>query len=119
MEAIRKTSIDLSYLHSVSGGDEQFEKILLSSAISDIDVNVQRLKESWQQQDAGQVRSAAHTLKSVLVIAGLPQLEQACRVLDSQFADGAFHPEYHTQMWQIVHEWAIARVMLEELLSSC
>ena len=119
METIRKTSIDLSYLHSVTGGDEQFEKVLLSSAISDIDVNVQRLKESWQNQDAPQVRSAAHTLKSVLVIAGLPQLEPACQTLDSAFADGQFHAEYHTQMWQIVHEWATARIMLEELLSGC
>ncbi len=118
MEAIRKTSIDLSYLHSVSGGDEQFEKILLSSAISDIDVNVQRLKESWQQQDVLQVRHAAHTLKSVLVIAGLPQLEPACKAIESTFASGQFHAECYPQLCHIVEEWACARLMLEELLAS-
>ena len=110
------TYIDLSYLHAVTGGDEAFEKTLLGSAISDIDVNIQRLRESWAQRDACQVRSAAHTLKSVVVIAGLPHLENACKLIDSRFRDGVFHEDCFPQMNHLINEWISARSKLKELL---
>ncbi len=116
METIRKTSINLSYLHTVSGGDPQFEKMLLSSAISDIEVNLQRLRSAWQQQDAQEVRSAAHTLKSLMVIAGLPQLEPACQSLDSGFSDGAFHAALQGHLNYVVQEWTGARPLLDDWL---
>jgi HPt (histidine-containing phosphotransfer) domain-containing protein len=112
-----RINIDLTYLHSVSGGDAGFEKILLNSALADIQMNVDKLKNAWQNQDAEEVGNAAHTLKSVMVIAGLPQLEQYCKKLDVAFRDRLFHPEESNAMMAIVEGWMEAKPKLEELIA--
>ena len=112
-----KINIDLTYLHSVSGGDASFEKILLSSAVSDIQMNVDKLKDAWQSEDAAEVGNAAHTLKAVMVIAGLPQLEQHCKKIDVTFRDKLFHAEMSTAVSAILNGWAEAKPKLEELIS--
>lgn len=111
-----RLNIDLSYLHSVSGGDAGFEKILLTSALADIQMNVEKLMHAWQQQDAEEVGNAAHTLKSVMVIAGLPQLEQYCKKLDISFRDRLFHQEESGAVNAIIEGWAEAKPKLEELI---
>lgn len=112
-----RLSIDLSYLHSVSGGDAGFEKILLSSAVTDIQMNIDKLKNAWQQQDPEEIGNAAHTLKSVMVIAGLPQLENHCKKIDVLFRDKIFHAEESSAVFAIIDGWAEAKPKLEELIS--
>jgi len=112
-----RINIDLTYLHSVSGGDSSFEKILLASAVSDIQMNVDKLKNAWQSEDATEVGNAAHTLKAVMVIAGLPQLEQHCKKIDVGFRDRLFHPEFFTAVSAIINGWGEAKPKLEELIS--
>ena len=109
--------IDLTYLHSVSGGDAGFEKILLTSAVADIQLNIDKLKMAWQNQDAEEVGNAAHTLKSVMVIAGLPQLEGYCKKTDVAFRDRLFHPEMSEAVFAIMEGWSVAKPKLEELIS--
>lgn len=112
-----RINIDLTYLHSVSGGDAGFEKILLTSALTDIQMNIDKLKNAWQSRDAEEVGNAAHTLKSVMVIAGLPQLENHCKKIDVAFRDKLFHQEYSVAVVAIVDGWLEARPKLEELVS--
>lgn len=112
-----RINIDLTYLHSVSGGDAGFEKILLNSALADIQLNVDKLKQAWQSQDAEEVGNAAHTLKSVMVIAGLPQLEQYCKKLDVAFRDRLFHPEESNAVMAIIEGWMEAKPKLEQLIA--
>lgn len=112
-----RLNIDLSYLHSISGGDTGFEKILLSSAVADIQMNIDKLKLAWHQQDAEEVGNAAHTLKSVMVIAGLPQLEQHCKKVDIKFRDRLFHAEESTAIFAIIEGWTEAKPKLEELIA--
>ena len=95
--------IDLSYLHLVTEGDKQFEKILLSGAVADIQNQVQDLQKAWNDQNATAVRNAAHSLKSVIAIAGLPQLESACKMIDGLFADGVFHAEVEPTCADIIN----------------
>ncbi len=110
-------NIDLTYLHSVSGGDAGFEKILLNSAVADIQMNIDKLKTAWQCEDATEVGNAAHTLKAVMVIAGLPQLEQHCKKLDVVFRDRLFHAEQSQSVFAIIDGWAEAKPKLEKLIS--
>lgn len=118
MENIKtRINIDLSYLHSVSGGDAGFEKILLNSAVADIQMNIDKLKNAWQGEDAVEVGNAAHTLKSVMVIAGLPQLEQHCKKIDVLFRDKLFHAEQSSAIFAIIDGWNEAKPKLEELIS--
>lgn len=112
-----RLNIDLTYLHSVSGGDAGFEKILLTSALADIQMNVDKLKNAWQSQDAEEIGNAAHTLKSVMVIAGLPQLEQHCKRVDVAFRDRLFHDEESNAVLAIIEGWAEAKPKLEELIA--
>ncbi len=112
-----RLNIDLTYLHSVSGGDTGFEKILLTSALADIQMNVEKLKNAWQNHNAEEIGNAAHTLKSVMVIAGLPQLEQYCKKLDIAFRDRLFHTEESSNIAAIIEGWNEAKPKLEELIS--
>ena len=112
-----RINIDLSYLYSVSGGDAGFEKILLTSALSDIQMNIEKLRNAWHCQDAEEVGNAAHTLKAVMVIAGLPQLENHCKKIDVLFRDKLFHAEQSSAIYTIIDGWAEAKPKLEELTS--
>jgi HPt (histidine-containing phosphotransfer) domain-containing protein len=112
-----RLNIDLTYLHSVSGGDASFEKILLVSALADIQMNVEKLKTAWQNQDAEEIGNTAHTLKAVMVIAGLPQLEQYCKKVDITFRDKLFHLEESNAVFAIIEGWTEAKPKLEELVA--
>ena len=112
-----RLNIDLTYLHSVSGGDAGFEKILLTSAIADIQMNIDKLKTAWQCEDAEEIGNAAHTLKAVMVIAGLPQLENHCKKTDVAFRDKLFHPDLSENVSAIIDGWTEAKPKLEELVS--
>jgi HPt (histidine-containing phosphotransfer) domain-containing protein len=113
-----RINIDLTYLHTVSGGDAGFEKILLTSAIEDIQMNIEKLKNAWQCQNAEEVGNAAHTLKAVMVIAGLPHLENHCKKTDVAFRDKLFHPELSVNVFAIIDGWTEAKPKLEELVSN-
>ncbi len=111
-------TIDLTYLYSVTGGDKLFEKTLLASAIMDIQNQAEGLQKAWQQQNATAIRNAAHSLKSVTAIAGLPQLENSCKIIDRMFADGNFHTEATLTYYEFINGWEAAKPQLEELVES-
>ncbi len=117
MEVITRIPIDLTYLHSVSGGDAGFEKMLLISAVEDIQNNIDLLKKAWSDGNAMEAGTAAHTLKSVMTIAGLRQLEVHCKRIDTTLRDGIFHPELYDAFARITDGWLEARPRLEALIA--
>jgi HPt (histidine-containing phosphotransfer) domain-containing protein len=118
MELITRINIDLTYLHSVSGGDTSFEKILLSSAITDIQFNIDNLKKAWQEENAADAGTAAHTLKSVMTIAGLRQLEAYCKKIETTFRSGIFSNELYSCFESIVDGWRQAKPKIQELVDN-
>lgn len=115
---IAPVNIDLTYLHSVTGDDKVFEKTLLTSAVANIESQVQVLKQAWMQQDGPGVRQVAHSLKPVTAIAGLPQLENYCKTLDMVFLDGMFHPEEMPVVDALVTGWSNAKLQLEKYIAT-
>lgn len=111
-------NIDLSYLHFVTDGDKEFEKTLLASAVTDIQNQVEGLQKAWQQQNAAEVRNAAHSLKSVTAIAGLMQIQNSCKIIDNLFADGVFHADAAGSCNDIINGWEAARPQLEQVINS-
>ena len=109
-------NIDLSYLHAVTGGDKVFEKMLLTNAVTDIQKNIDNLQEAWQQQNAAGVFSTAHSLKSVTAIAGLPQIESLCKVIDNLFKDGIFYAQESATFSSIVNGWLEANPKLQAVI---
>jgi HPt (histidine-containing phosphotransfer) domain-containing protein len=111
-------TIDLSYLHSVTGGDKEFEKQLLSSAVNDIDNKVDNLKKAWYAQDALNVKSNAHSLKSLTAIAGIPQIESWSKLVDRMFPDELFITKKTEPVNDIIEGWFTVRPQLYELIAA-
>lgn len=110
--------IDLSYLYSITSGDKEFEKILLSGTLDEVDKKVCGLKESWSTTDAKGVRNHAHSLITLSAIAGMPQVEQWSRKIDNAFADDIFHPEFIMVANNIFYGWPDAFTELKIILAA-
>lgn len=110
-------AIDFTYLHTVSGGDKTFEKMVLLGAVDDIQLQIEQLEAAWKCKEGENIRRIAHSLKSVLAIAGLPHLEMICKKLDHLFADHEFHIEGSAYLNKIIYSWIATRPALEELIS--
>ncbi len=106
-------TIDLSYLHTVTGGDKEFEKQLLTGAVNDIETKVNNLKRAWHEQDAKNVKSNAHSLKSLTAIAGIPQIEQWSQLVDQMFSDGTFNSHQTESVYDIIDGWVLAKKTIE------
>ena len=111
-------TIDLTYLHTVTGGDRQFEKMLLEGAVEDIQSKIDDLQKAWDQEDATTIRSNAHSLKSLTAIAGLPQIEHCSKIIDQLFADGIFHSKTKESLYGIINGWGLAKPKLQKMLAS-
>ena len=117
MENTTTATISFSYLHTVSGGDKTFEKMVLLGAVDDIQLQIEQLENAWGKKEADTIRRIAHSLKSVVAIAGLDELEHNCKKLDHLFADEKFHGEGSTYINKILYGWIITRPVLEEMIT--
>ena len=109
-------NINLSYLYTVSGGDTTFEKMVLMGAVDDIQSQVEKLQLDWNKKDAVNIRRNAHSLKSVVAIAGLSEMEANCNHIEQLFVDEEFHSEGLVYLNKIVSLWVIAKPMMEEMI---
>lgn len=116
MDSAIPLNIDLTYLHSVTGGDANFEKILLSNAVTDIQNNMDILNEALLAGNAPALGNAAHTLKSVVAIAGLPPLENLCKRVNALFKDGIFRREEEVTVRKIINTWNEAKPRLVRVI---
>lgn len=109
--------IDLTYLYSLTGGDKNFEKMLLAGAVEDVNAKINGLSESWKVKDAGGIKRNAHSLVSLSAIAGMPQVAKWSRVIDQGFSDGSFHTELTAMIQHIVLGWPAAKMQLDKLIA--
>lgn len=117
MQTSQQISIDLGYLRSVTGGDRNFEKMLLVNALTDIQNNMNILQGACAKKDALSVSSAAHTLKSVVAIAGISPLSSLCKNVNLMFKDGVFRSEGERIISEVIAGWNEARPKLEEVIT--
>ena len=110
--------IDLTYLHSLTGGDKSFEQMLLTGTVADVDIKINELNEAWELRDPIGVRKNAHSLVSLSAIAGMPEVEVWSRTIDQSFADGAFHPELSLVANNIIAGWPAAKAQLNEVIAA-
>ena len=105
-------TIDLTYLYSLTCGDKDFEQMLLTGTIADVDKNITGLKTSWDVNNVSGIRNCAHSLVSLSAIAGMPQVESWSRTIDQKFSDGIFHPELTHLANNIILGWPAAKSQL-------
>jgi len=66
--------ISFTYLHTVSGGDKSFEKLVTQQFIENIPNHLQQLTTAYENQDFAAMKRWAHDLKSSISIMGLHSL---------------------------------------------
>ena len=111
-------TIDLTYLHTVTGGDKAFEKMLLQGAVEDIQDKIDNLQRAWDLEDASSIRMNAHSLKSLTAIAGLPQIERWSKIIDQLFSDGVFHSNTKEPFTGIFTGWNLVKPQLQEVIAA-
>jgi HPt (histidine-containing phosphotransfer) domain-containing protein len=117
MQNTTAVKISFDYLYTVSGGDKTFEKMVLLGAVDDIQLQIEQLENAWQKKEGDTIRRIAHSLKSVVAIAGLEELELNCKKLDQLFSDEKFHPEGSSYLNKIVYCWIATRPVLEGMIA--
>lgn len=110
--------IDLSYLHSVAGGNKKFEKDLLQCALNDIDNRMNSLTLAWQQHDFVGIKNSVHSLKSLAAIAGLSEVKKLSTDLDFIFSNGIISNEKNEPFMNLVQSWNVAKPVLNQLIAS-
>ncbi len=114
--AIETVTIDHTYLHSLTGGDKSFEKKLLEEAVRDIEIKIGNLHQGWKEQNAENICSNAHALKSLTAIAGIPQIQNWCKIIEQLFSRGIQHSSLEIE--NIINAWPIAKAQLLQILET-
>lgn len=117
MEQITINSIDLSYLHTISAGDTTFERMVLLAAVDDITVQIEKLGIAFKEKDGALIKRIAHSLKAVVAIAGLSNLETICWEIDKLFRDEKYHENGISYFENLVNEWDASRPIFEEMIT--
>ncbi|MEO6916601.1 MAG: Hpt domain-containing protein [Chitinophagaceae bacterium] len=110
--------LDLTYLYTLTEGNQKFTKLLLTSAIQDIKSKMTLLIECWRLKDAGGLRQAAHSLISLAAIAGMPLVSEWCRELEHAFTEQNFQEDMAPIVENIVEVWSDAQPQLIHLIKS-
>lgn len=117
MNSTNSALVNLSYLQSVSGGNREFEKMLLTGAIQDIDQQTNILYKSCVTKNTDAFYKAAHILKSVTAIVGLNAMQQCCLKIEKFSADIIFHEEGQDIYNQISNYWLLGKEELHQIIS--
>ncbi|WP_223598702.1 hybrid sensor histidine kinase/response regulator [Chryseobacterium sp. GVT01B] len=76
--------INLTYMHTVSGGDKSFEKLVTQQFTENIPNHLQQLATAYKNQDFAAMKLWAHDLKSSISIMGLhPLLKEKLDILET------------------------------------
>ena len=90
--------IDLTYMHSVSGGNKSFEQMVTNQFIDNVPLHLEQLITAYQSQDFKIVKLRAHDLQSSVSIMGLlPILEEKLDLLEMA-------TEQNTTLQQILND---------------
>ena len=75
--------LDLAYMHSISGGDKDFEKTVTQQFIDNVPLHLQELLRAYQSHDFVTVNHRAHDFKTSIAMMGLLTiLEEKLDVLE-------------------------------------
>ncbi|WP_326983108.1 ATP-binding protein [Chryseobacterium sp. MYb264] len=95
--------IDLSYMKSISGGDQEFEQIITQQFIDNIPQHLDQLTSAYQKKDFTIVKLRAHDLKSSVAIMGLlPLLQEKLNLLETTTEENPLTEQYINDVKSII-----------------
>src|SRR3954469_54546 len=78
-----ETSIDLSYLKTISMGNKDFELKLLKTFLDQTAVEMEKIRASLQQKDLDSISAAAHKIKSSFHFLGALRTEELLNTIEN------------------------------------
>ncbi|MEN5307892.1 ATP-binding protein [Chryseobacterium cucumeris] len=97
--------IDLTYMHTVSGGDKSFEQMVTQQFIENIPNHLQKLTTAYENRDFSGMRLWAHDLKSSIAIMGLhPLLKERLDILETASAENTDLQKILTEVQKVLAE---------------
>lgn len=114
---VLQEGLDLSYLHTISGGDKDFEKDMLQSLLDEMSEKMTALAAAVRADDAKSIRLQSHSLKNLAGIIGVPSLvdrfkeiEAVCEEAPNAYILQVFLP--------CEGQWACSKELLLQLLDA-
>lgn len=109
-------ALDLNYLHTVSGGDKDFEKDMLQSLLSEMSEKMAALSAALEQRDVKSIRLQSHSLKNLAGIIGVPSLTERFREMEAACEEGPNVSILQTFSF-CKGQWAYSKGLLLQLLN--
>lgn len=81
------TTLDLSYLDLMADGDDFMKKTMLDMLIEELPPELDKLRNSYLEQDGETMHQVAHKMKSTLAFIGNPVMTEAnstCEVIGKE-----------------------------------
>ena len=88
------TQLDLTYLESVTDGDEDLKKELIEIFMSQVPEYNEEFNQAFEQKDAETLGRIAHKSKSSIAIMGLNDLAEQLSKFESEASSGNFSSSY-------------------------
>lgn len=110
--------LDLSYLHTISGGDTAFEKDMMQSLLSEMGEKMTALSTAILQNDVKNVRMNAHSLKNLAGIIGVGTLTEHFKTIEHTCEDV---PNSLTlqHFMPCEGQWAHSKALIVQWLATC
>ncbi len=109
--------LDLSYLHTISGGDKEFEKDMLQSLLSEISEKMAALSMAIHTSDAKNMGLQSHSLKNLAGIIGVPSLTERFKEIESR-CDDAPNSYLLQTFLPCEKQWEYSKGLLAQLLNT-
>jgi HPt (histidine-containing phosphotransfer) domain-containing protein len=77
MNTDANTTLDLSYLDLMADGDNFMKKTMIDMLIEELPPELEKLRNSFLQQDGETMHQVAHKMKSTLAFIGNPTMDEA------------------------------------------
>jgi PAS domain S-box-containing protein len=82
-----KKLINLSYLESLTGGDDDIKQIMLETLVRDVPDELKQLETDVETQNWNALKASAHKLKSTCAYMGLDQTADIARTIENNAWD--------------------------------
>lgn len=108
-------ALDLSYLHTLSNNDKEFEKEILETSLITIPEDMNLLQEAIQNFEYNEIKAIAHKLKSSFMTIGMDAKEELHQL---EYEDIAEYKKLEDIYYSVKEKYARSRKAVEAELAT-
>ncbi|MCC7224540.1 MAG: response regulator [Chitinophagales bacterium] len=115
-EAKTNRLINLDYLESLTGGDDEIKQIMLETLVQDLPGEIIQLETDAQNEQWNALKASAHKLKSTCAYMGLEDSVELARVIEKNAWEETDLLDIPELVQQLAHNCRLAHTELQEEL---